>query len=218
MIITRIEKKDNTNVIIYLDNGEKIYLAYEVILKNGLRKGVEISESHFHLLITENQKYFIKKKAYDYLGKRIHSAYELRTKLLRKKYDSDLINEIIDELKIGKYVDDSKFAEIFTEEKIKLKSWGKTKLKSELAKRGITSDIISNVLLEIFPLELEEFELAFQLAEKKFDSLKNRNLEKRKLIQKMYSFLLSKGYNFDISKKVVEKLLSFSVDEELSGN
>jgi regulatory protein len=170
------------------------------------------------LLITENQKYFIKKKAYDYLGKRIHSAYELRTKLLRKKYDSDLINEIIDELKIGKYVDDSKFAEIFTEEKIKLKSWGKTKLKSELAKRGITSDIISNVLLEIFPLELEEFELAFQLAEKKFDSLKNRNLEKRKLIQKMYSFLLSKGYNFDISKKVVEKLLSFSVDEELSGN
>jgi regulatory protein len=218
MIITRIEKKDNTNVIIYLDNGEKIYLAYEVILKNGLRKGVEISESHFHLLITENQKYFIKKKAYDYLGKRIHSAYELRTKLLRKKYDSDLINEIIDELKIGKYVDDSKFAEIFTEEKIKLKSWGKTKLKSELAKRGITLDIISNVLLEIFPLELEEFELAFQLAEKKFDSLKNRNLEKRKLIQKMYSFLLSKGYNFDISKKVVEKLLSFSVDEELSGN
>jgi len=218
MIITRIEKKDNTNVIIYLDNGEKIYLAYEVILKNGLRKGVEISESHFHLLITENQKYFIKKKAYDYLGKRIHSAYELRTKLLRKKYDSDLINEIIDELKIGKYVDDSKFAEIFTEEKIKLKSWGKTKLKSELAKRGITSDIISNVLLEIFPLELEEFELAFQLAEKKFDSLKNRNLEKRKLIQKMYSFLLSKGYNFDISKKVDEKLLSFSVDEELSGN
>ena len=218
MIITRIEKKDNTNVIIYLDNGEKIYLAYEVILKNGLRKGVEISESHFHLLITENQKYFIKKKAYDYLGKRIHSAYELRTKLLRKKYDSDLINEIIDELKIGKYVDDSKFAGIFTEEKIKLKSWGKTKLKSELAKRGITSDIISNVLLEIFPLELEEFELAFQLAEKKFDSLKNRNLEKRKLIQKMYSFLLSKGYNFDISKKVVEKLLSFSVDEELSGN
>src|ERR1035437_914406 len=145
MVIDRIEKKDNTNVIIYLDNGEKIYLAYEVILKNGLRKGVEISESHFHLLITENQKYFIKKKAYNYLGKRIHSAYELRTKLLRKKYDSGLINEIIDELKIGKYVDDSKFAEIFTEEKIRLKSWGKTKLKSELAKRGITSDIISNV-------------------------------------------------------------------------
>jgi regulatory protein len=218
MIITKIEKKDNTNVIIYLDNGEKIYLAYEVILKNGLRKGVEISESHFHLLITANQKYFIKKKAYDYLGKRIHSAYELRTKLIRKKYDSDLINEIIDELTIGNYVDDSKFAEIFTEEKIRLKSWGKTKLKSELAKRGITSDIISNVLLNIFPLELEEFELAFQLAKKKFDSLKNRNLEKRKLIQKMYSFLLSKGYNFDISKKVVEKLLSFSADEELSGN
>jgi regulatory protein len=214
MVIGRIEKKDNTNVIIYLDNGEKIYLSYEVMLKNGLRKGVEISESHFHLLITENQKFFIKKKAYDYLGKRIHSAYELRTKLLRKKYDSDLINDILDDLRKGSYLDDSKFAEIFIEEKLRLKSWGRTKLKSELAKRGVAADIIAAVLLEKFPAELEEFELAFQLGEKKYLSLKNRHLEQRKLIQKIYSFLMAKGYSFDVSKKVVERILSFSVDED----
>ena len=214
MVIDRIEKKDNTNVIIYLDNGEKIYLSYEVMLKNGLRKGVEISESHFHLLITENQKFFIKKKAYDYLGKRIHSAYELRTKLLRKKYDSELINAILDDLRKGSYLDDSKFAEIFIEEKLRLKSWGRTKLKSELAKRGVTADIIASVLLEKFPAEMEEFELAFQLGEKKYLSLKNRNLEQRKLVQKIYSFLMAKGYSFDVSKKVVERILSFSVDED----
>jgi hypothetical protein len=84
MVISRIEKKDNTNVIIYLDNDEKIYLAYEIVLKNGLRKGVEISESHYNFLIRENQKFFIRKKANDYLGKRIHSANELRRKLLLK--------------------------------------------------------------------------------------------------------------------------------------
>ncbi len=214
MIVSRIEKKDNTNVIIYLDNGEKIYLAYEVMLKNGLRKGVEISESHFQFLIGENQKFFIKKKAYDYLGKRIHSAQELRTKLLRKKYDSDLINVTLDELRNFKYLDDTKFAEIFIEEKIRLKSWGRTKLKSELAKRGISNAIIASVLLEKFPEELEEFELAFRLGEKKYLSLINRNLEKQKLVQKIYSFLLAKGYSFDICKKVMEKIFSSPLDEE----
>ena len=214
MIISGIKKKDNTNVVIDLDNGEKLYLAYEVMLKNGLRKGVDISESHFQLLIKENQKYFIKKKAFDYLGKRIHSAYELRTKLLRKKYDSDLINVIVDDLQKGQYLDDYKFAEIFTEENIRLKSWGRTKLKSELMKRGITADIISTVLVEKFPSAPEEYELAFQLANKKYLSLKNRNFERHKLMQKMYSYLLSKGYGFDTIKKVVEKLLSISSDEE----
>ena len=214
MIISGIKKKDNTNVVIDLDNGEKLYLAYEVMLKNGLRKGVDISESHFQLLIKENQKYFIKKKAFDYLGKRIHSAYELRTKLLRKKYDSDLIDVIVDDLQKGQYLDDYKFAEIFTEENIRLKSWGRTKLKSELMKRGITADIISTVLVEKFPSAPEEYELAFQLANKKYLSLKNRNFERHKLMQKMYSYLLSKGYGFDTIKKVVEKLLSISLDEE----
>lgn len=213
MIISKVEKKDNTNIIIYLDNGERIYLAYEVMLKNGLRKGVEISESHFHLLINENQRYFIKKKAYDYLGKRIHSAYELRTKLLRKKYDSDLINSVIDDLRNGTYIDDSKFAEVFIEEKIRLKSWGRSKLKSELAKRGVSGDVISSVLSDKFPIELEEIELAYRLAEKKYNSLKGRNLESRKLVQKMYSYLMAKGYSFDICKKVVERIFSISPDE-----
>jgi regulatory protein len=164
-------------------------------------------------LIKENQKFFIKKKAYDYLGKRIHSAYELRIKLLRKKSDSGLINEAIDDLRNGNYLDDTKFAEVFIEEKIRLKSLGKTKLKSELIKRGISADIISSVLLEKTPNEADEFELAYRLAEKKYNSLKNRNLEKAKLVQKIYSFLLSKGYNFDVSMKVVDKILDFTIEE-----
>jgi len=41
MIITRVVKKDDTNVIVYLDNNEKLYLSYEVFLRNGLRKDLE---------------------------------------------------------------------------------------------------------------------------------------------------------------------------------
>ena len=77
MVIAKIQKKNDNNVIVLLDNDQKLFLSYEVLLKNGLRKGSEISESHFDFLVKENQKYFIKQKAYLLLGKRLHSVYEL---------------------------------------------------------------------------------------------------------------------------------------------
>jgi hypothetical protein len=69
MVIARVQKKNDNNVIVLLDNDQKLFLSYEVLLKNGLRKGSEVSESHFDYLVKENQKYFIKQKAFALLGK-----------------------------------------------------------------------------------------------------------------------------------------------------
>jgi len=214
MHIARIQKKNDNNVIVLLDNDQKLFLSYEVLLKNGLRKGSEISESHFDFLVKENQKFFIKQKAYTLLGKRLHSVYELRTKLRQKKYDAELIQLTIDDLLNGHYLDDMKFAEMFSEEKLRLKLWGKTKLKSELMKKGISSAIIMTVLEEKFPALDEELDNASQLVKKKYNQLKNRNMEKQKLVKRLYAFLISKGYSYDISKQVIEKLFNLSLEED----
>lgn len=214
MVIAKIQKKNDNNVIVLLDNDQKLFLSYEVLLKNGLRKGSEISESHFDFLVKENQKYFIKQKAYTLLGKRLHSVYELRTKLRQKKYDQNLIQIIIDELLDSRYLDDTKFAEMFSEEKLRLKLWGKIKLKSELMKKGVSSAIITAVLEEKFPAVEEELDNASQLVKKKYNSLKNRNMEKQKLVKRLYAFLISKGYSYDISRQAIEKLFNLSLEEE----
>ena len=215
MVIAKIQKKNDNNVIVLLDNDQKLFLSYEVLLKNGLRKGSEISDSHFDFLVKENQKYFIKQKAYTLLGKRLHSVSELRTKLRQKKYDQDLIQITIDELLDSRYLDDTKFAEMFSEEKLRLKLWGKIKLKSELMKKGVSSAIITAVLEEKFPAVEEELDNASQLVKKKYNSLKNRNMEKQKLVKRLYAFLISKGYSYDISRQAIEKLFNLSLEEEL---
>jgi regulatory protein len=214
MVIAKIQKKNDNNVIVLLDNDQKLFLSYEVLLKNGLRKGSEISESHFDFLVKENQKYFIKQKAYLLLGKRLHSVYELKTKLRQKKYDAGLIQLTIDDLLNSRYLDDTKFAEMFSDEKLRLKLWGKTKLKSELMKRGISSVIITAVLEEKFPPADEELDNASQLVKKKFNQLKNRNMEHPKLVKRLYAFLISKGYSYDISRQAIEKLFNLSLEEE----
>jgi regulatory protein len=214
MIIAKIQKKNDNNVIVLLDDDQKLFLSYEVLLKNGLRKGSEISESHFDYLVKENQKYFIKQKAYTYLGKRLHSVYELKTKLRQKKYDKDLIQAAIDDLQNAGLLDDMKFAEMYSDEKLRLKLWGKTKLKSELMKKGISSAIIASVLESNFPDASEEIDNATRLVKKKYDQLKNRNMEHQKLVKRLYNFLISKGYSYDVSRQAIEKITNQSFEEE----
>lgn len=207
MKIERVVKKDDENVIVYLDNQEKLYLSYEVFLQNRLSKDMEISEDGFSFLIRENQKYFIKKKAFAFLGRRLHSYNELRLKLLRKKYDNNLITETLNYLQEKNYLNDYEFGKQYTEEKVRLKSWGKNKIKSELFRKGVSAEIIDKILSD-GGFSLQENALA--LAEKKLKILSGRNYERRVLSSKLYNFLASRGYEYDIIREVIRKL----IDEE----
>ncbi len=209
MKIERVVKKDDENVIVYLDNQEKLYLSYEVFLQNRLRKDMEISEDGFSFLIRENQKYFIKKKAFDFLGRRLHSYHELKLKLLKKKYDKELITEVLDYLGEKNFLDDYEFGRQYTEEKVRLKSWGKNKIKSELYRKGIAAEIIDKILSEE---EFSSSENAEALAQKKLKALSGRNYDRRVLSAKLYSYLFSKGYEFDTIREVIRRL----IDEEES--
>jgi regulatory protein len=207
MKIERVVKKDDENVIVYLDNQEKLYLSYEVFLRNRLKKDMEISEDGFSFLIRENQKYFIKKKAFDFLGRRLHSYNELKLKLLRKKYDKDLIGEVLDNLREKKFLDDYEFGKQYAEEKVRLKSWGIIKVKSELFRKGVPSGIIDKIISEG---DLSSLDNALVLAEKKMKILARSNYEKRVLSSKLYNYLRSKGYEYDVISEVLRKL----IDEE----
>jgi len=207
MKINRIAKKDKRNVLINFDDGNELIINYEIFLKNGLRKGMEVSSDRFSFLAEENEKHKIKTEAVNYLAKRIHSEKELRTKLLQKKHKLELINEIINELKAKELIDDYKFSLIYTEEKTRIKLWGEKKIKSELMKKGISSEIISRTMSEKFPDE-NKLENAVELASKKIKSFSYKNLEKRKLAEKIYSFLASRGYDYQTSREAVEKVLN----------
>jgi regulatory protein len=204
MKIERVVKKDDENIIVYLDNKEKLYLSYEVFLKNRLKKDMEISEDGFSFLVKENQKYYIQKKAFDYIGRRLHSYNELKLKLLKKQYDKELVSKVLNYLKEKNYLNDYEFGKQYVEEKIRTKSWGKNKLKSELYKKGIALNIIQQILEE--EKDESSLEKATVLAEKKLSLLLRRKYEKRTLTNKLSSFLFSRGYEYDIIREVLNKL------------
>jgi len=211
MKVNRIAKKDSANVIIEFDNGEPLFLSVEIFMKSGLRKNDEISEDRFLFLVRENRIFHIKQRAFRYLGRRLHSKSELKVKLLQKGYESELIGEVLTELENKDYLDDAEFAKAFAGEKIKSKQWGEKKLRAELIKKGINSDIISNALKNVISDEVN-FNNASKAAEKKYISLKNKNLEVANIRNKLFAFLNSRGFDYDIIKKVCENIMDKSQD------
>jgi len=206
MRIIRIAKKDARNVIIHFDNDEVLFLSVDIFYKSGLKKNDEISDDRFSSLIKENRLFHIKQRAFLFLGRRQHSTSELRIKLKQKGYETELINEVIDDLKNKNYLDDTEFAKMFVEEKIKLKLWSEQKLKSELIKKGINAEIISDVLRNIISDE-DTLNNAMTVAEKKYDNLKNRDVENDVIKSKLVAFLKSRGYNYDVIKEVCGELI-----------
>ncbi len=206
MKVSKIVKKDAKNVAVYCDNDEVLFLSVDICFKSGLKNNDEISDERFSSLIKENRLFHIKQRAFRYLDRRQHSISELRIKLKQKGYETELINQVLDDLKQKNYLDDTKFAEMFVEEKIKLKLWSEQKLRSELIKRGINSEIISDVLRNKISEE-DKLNNALIIASKKYDTLRNRNVDKDVIKRKLITFLNSRGYNYDVIKEVCEELI-----------
>lgn len=205
MRILRAVKKGNSDVKIELDSGDVLYLSYEIFFKSGLRKNDEISSDRFPLLIEENKIYHIKQKAYRLLARRMHAGFELRQKLTQKEYPRNLIDRVIDELLDKKILNDYEFANQFADENIKNKLWGEKKLIAELYKKGINKQIISDVVFDKFP-KGSNSNNADQLAVKKLKQLAYKNLDRIKLMQKIVTFLLGKGYDFETAKQAAENV------------
>lgn len=205
MQLLKVVKKGNSDVTIYFDNDSMLFLAVEVFLKSGLKKGDDISEDRFSFLIDQNKLFHIKQRAFRLLGRRQHSSFELRRKLWNKDYEQKLIDEVIDDLQQKGYLDDKEFIRAFVADKSKTKNWSIKRIKGELFKRGVASKLIDEIMNNR-PKE-EDFESALKLARKKYEVLLKRNLEQKELRNKLSTYLFSKGFDYELIKEVVSQLM-----------
>lgn len=211
MKIDRVSRKDEKNVSVYFDNGERLILSEDTFYSSGLRKGDEISEDRFAFFIEQNILYHIKQRALSFLARRFHSEKELLIKLKTKAYEERLIKIVLNDLREKSFIDDQVFANHFIEEKLKKKRWGKNKIRAALFSKGVSSSIIDDVL-QSFNSEEDQNEVAFSLAKKKFENLKLRETDSKKLKQKIISFLLSRGFDYEVSSGAVNKIIEWDYD------
>lgn len=203
MIITSLKKK-RSDVEICFDDNSKLLLDYRVVFDNGLRRNDLLNESQINIFLYRSEKHKIKDSAFRFLSRRLHSSQELRTKLIKKRFRKEIIDEVIMGLVNKNFLNDLNFAQSYLNEKISRKREGFNKVKADLIKKGIARNIIAQ-LIDLVDSNLLE-KNAFELARKKLSFLKARETDNKKMRQKLFSFLMSKGYEIDLINIVLNKL------------
>lgn len=206
-IITKIETQRNkSRVNIFVDDSFFCGLNKETAVIFGLKQGKEIEEDELKQVITESEVKSAFEKSLDLLGRRMNSKKELIDKLLKKGYSEEVVQKTIEKLEDYHYVDDELFAKQFAESYKKL---SKKMLKEKLALKGISSDIILEIIGD--RTSEDEFSLCFVQAEK---YLKTKTISCFKDYQKMQASLFRKGFDFDTVKRVCKELVNKDDFEE----
>lgn len=203
MRISSIQKLRN-NVEIYFEDSSKIRIDYRIAFDNGLRRNDDLDEEKINNLLSQSEKLKIKDSAFRFLARRHHSFHEIFKKLLNKGYKKEDISEVLEKLKRDGFVDDLLFANAFVEEKLTKKKLGLIKVKAELMKKGVDRKIIDAAFSHADNSMMESN--AVSLIEKKIKFLKEKESDAKKIKQKLFSFLYSRGFDSEIITSALNKM------------
>lgn len=131
------------------------------------------------------------KEVLDYFKKKQEKAPNL---------NDNVVSQIMVKLREYKFINDSEFAKFWLEQRTKFKKKPIRVIEYELSQKGISRDIVEEILAE-FDVKGLDLENAKKLALKKLDFY--RNLDPKKRREKVTGFLLRRGFNYDIVKKIL---------------
>lgn len=214
--ITLVEpqKKNKNRFNIYLD-GEFAFGADEDTVVNfRLLKGKEVEEGNLEKILLETEIGKVMERMYGLFGRRQRTEKEVRDYLRnlsfkRKLKDQEEISElvvekIIERLKQKHLLNDSEFALAWTQARQHSKKKGQIAIRMELMQKGISKEVIDQVMADQVS-EGSEQKLATEALEKKIRSF--RNLEGQEFKQKTLQFLMRKGFSYDVAREVVEEYI-----------
>jgi len=87
--------------------------------------------------------------AYAFLNRRERTEAEVRARLERAELHADEIEAVISELLEFGYLDDARYARVFTEDKRTLEAWGNERIARALRERGVERELIEAALSEV---------------------------------------------------------------------
>lgn len=197
--ITQIKKSDKYEV--EFDNLTILILKDEILFKYALNKESVLTDEKAKEIIFENEKLIALEKAFNLLSKTFKTQKEMFFYLKNKNFSVESINFVLEKLKSYNYIDDLSYAKNYVEEKSKV--YGKRLMRQKLFQKGISKEIIDQVL------QIEQTDIVKNICEK-FMKNKEKNQQNK---QKLYRFLLSRGFSYDECSTAVGNYFSGDYDD-----
>lgn len=129
---------------------------------------------------------------------RARSEREVHGYLTRKKVEPEKISELVIDFKDQGFINDLEFAKNWIDARRRNKFKSDRVIFAELMQKGVDKEIIQEGF-ELSANKLSQEDLAIQALEKKFKEVADK--------QKLYAFLMRKGFDFSVIKSAVAKFI-----------
>lgn len=198
----QVQKNNKERVSIFVNDEYFLSCDMSLVYTKKLEKGKEIDKYILQDIILEDNFLKAKSRSLNYLSKSYKTDKEVRDKLFQNGYDDSTINRVLEFLNEYDFVNDERYVELYI--KGKCKKYGNNRIKYELQLKGIDKQLILSKLSETD--KEYEISIAYEIAMKKYNQLKNSCNEKNKIRRKLNDFLVRKGYNYNIVQNIIRRI------------
>lgn len=196
MIVDHVEILDKRKVLLTTDTGERFALYRGEMKSLGIEEGMEIQEDDI-FKINEILRKRCKERALYILERTDKTELELRKKLKSSYYPDDIINITVEFLKKYDYINDYRYAGNYVNQKKASRS--RRQIEYEMAVKGISRDIISNIFNS---QEFDSREIIKKiLKNRKYDSQSISKEQRDRQVQ----YLLRKGFLYEDIMSVMKE-------------
>ena len=192
-------KGRDRRVNVFLDGRLAFSLSAEVVLKEGLRAGQELSETDRERLAGADNRQKCLNAAYRLLAVRPRSEQEIRQRLQKRGFESDHLEKAIASLKEKGLLDDGAFARFWKDNRQSFRPRSRRLTALELRRKGVDGAAIATAVNEI-----DEGESAYRAALSRARRLITSDYQdfRRRLGQ----YLVRRGFDYDIIQQTVDKI------------
>lgn len=138
-----------------------------------------------------------------FLAVRPRSVAETRRRLRYHGYPEELVERVVGQLVDLHYLDDEAFARAWVESRDRARPRGEAALRRELALKGVSRDVVAEVLAGREPAapgdETADMGAAMRLLERRTSALE-READPAKRRQKAYALLARNGFNPEVCR------------------
>ena len=204
----RFQKRAPDRVNVYLDG--RFAFGLPAVEASRLRVGQSLEDQDIERLCSLD----VEQKAYDravrFLAYRPRSEAEVRNRLGQAGVDQPVIEAVIGRLRAQGYLDDAEFARFWVEGRQRFNPRSATALRQELRRKGLNDSTIAAAVSE-----LDAAAAAYDAARPRAVRLSSLAGSDPMLFRrKLSDFLLRRGFDYQVVREVVVRLISELADGE----
>ena len=193
MEIYKIEDYKKNRKLVYLKESTPAFCLYSREIKQfGLEEGGQIDQHTYEDIITLLSKR-AKERCLYLLDDMARTEYQIRTKLKDAFYPDEAIDSALSDCIEKRYIDDRDYAERYAASKSK--AYSRRMIEQKLYQKGISRDIIDDVMCQS---DIDEAETVRELIQKKYGDVSGYSYEEK---QKIIKKFLTKGFPYDSVKQ-----------------